>query len=83
MALETELKTYREKLPELLREQGQGKFVLIHDHDIAGFFVAYEDAISAGYKQFGLSPFLAKQILATEQVHHITRSIACPTSPDK
>jgi hypothetical protein len=71
MALEKELTAYREKLPEL--KEHEGKFVLIHGDDIAGFYAAYEDAIQAGYQQFKLEPFLVKQINATEKVMHVTR----------
>jgi hypothetical protein len=34
-------------LPDL-KEQ-QGKFVLIHGDEVVDFYVAYEDAIKAGY----------------------------------
>ena len=81
MALETELKTFEEKLPELLANEG--KFVLIHGKDIEGFFVAYEDAVSEGYAKFGLDPFLVRRILATEQVQFVTRFQPCLTSPAK
>jgi hypothetical protein len=47
MALEQELATYKAKLPDL-KEQ-QGKFVLIHGDEVVDFYVAYEDAIKAGY----------------------------------
>lgn len=81
MALETELKTYSEKLPELLENEGQ--FVLVHGDRIVGFFVAYEDAVSEGYKEFGLDPFLVKRIESVETAHLITRGAPCHTSPAK
>jgi hypothetical protein len=81
MALETELKTFHEKLPELI--ESEGKFVLIHGESVAGVFVAYEDALKEGYEQFGLQPFLVKRIQAHEQVQFITRFSACHTSPAK
>ena len=78
MVLEHELKTYEQKLSDLLAHQG--KFVLIHDDEVAGIFGAYEDAIRAGYEKYGLSPFLVKQILAVERVQYFTRPIvACHT----
>ena len=60
MALETELATYRRKLPEL--HDQQGKFALIHGQDLVGVFGAYEDALAEGYKEFGLEPFLVQRI---------------------
>jgi hypothetical protein len=73
MALETELATYKLKLPEL--KDKEGKFVLIHGTDIVDFFSAYDDAIKAGYAKFGLEPFLVKQIQTMEQVQFISRFV--------
>ncbi len=79
MALEQELETYKNKLPELVANEG--KFVLIHGDDVVNMYDSYEDAIKEGYSRFGLKPFLVKQIESTEQVHFISRFIApCPTS---
>ena len=71
MALETELSTYRSKLPEL--HDQQGKFALVHGHDLIGVYGAYEDALAEGYKQFGLEPFLVQKIEAIEQVQFVSR----------
>ncbi|HEX4795518.1 MAG TPA: hypothetical protein VH370_17130 [Humisphaera sp.] len=78
MVLEHELKTYEQKLPELLADEG--KFVLIHESEVAGCFGTYEDAIRAGYTRYGLKTFLVKQIHAVEQVQYFMRPISpCPT----
>ncbi len=73
MALEKELATYKDKLPEL--KEHEGKYVLIHGDRVVDFFAAYEDALKAGYQQFKLEPFLVKQVNATEQVLHLTRHV--------
>lgn len=73
MQLERELATYREKLPELV--QHEGKYVLIHGDSVADIFATYQDALRQGYRQFGLEPFLVKQILSTERIHFITRTV--------
>lgn len=73
MALEKELATYKEKLPEL--KQHEGKFVLIHDDKVVDLFTSYEDALKEGYKQFGLTPFLVKQVHAVEPVFCFSRPI--------
>jgi hypothetical protein len=78
MALERELETYRQKLPELLANEG--KFVLIHGGDIVDVFGTYEDAIKEGYGKFQLAPFLVKQIQSVEQIHFISRLNPCHTS---
>lgn len=71
MALETELGTYRAKLPELAKDEG--KFVLIHGNDVIDVYGTYEDAIKEGYAKFKLEPFLVKQIHTIEQVQFISR----------
>src|SRR5262249_1330330 len=43
MPLEKELATYKEKLPELLAEEG--KFVLIHGDTVVATYSSYEDAV--------------------------------------
>jgi hypothetical protein len=73
MQLERELATYREKLPELV--QHEGKYVLIQGDSVADIYATYQDALRQGYRQFGLEPFLVKQILSTERIHFVTRAI--------
>jgi hypothetical protein len=81
MALETELATYKTKLPELIADDKEGKFVLIHANDVIDVYGTYEDAIKEGYAQFGLEPFLVKQVQALEQVQFISRFVPpCHTS---
>ena len=71
MPLEAEMATYRAKLTELARDEG--RYVLIHGPDVVDTFAAYEDALRAGYREFGLEPFLVKQIQTTELVQFISR----------
>jgi hypothetical protein len=75
MVLEKEIETYHSKLPELLAHQG--KFVVIHEGDVIGFFDTYADAVQAGYDKCGLESFLVKQVQEVEQVQFITAS-PCP-----
>ena len=72
MALETELETFNSRLPELKAEH-EGKFALVHQDRVADIFSSYEDAVKAGYAQFGLSPFLVKQIHSVEQAQFVSR----------
>jgi hypothetical protein len=78
MALETELETYKTKLPELLADEG--KFVLVHGDKIIDVYGTYEDAIKAGYSRFGLTPFLVKQVESIDQVQFISPFVSCHTS---
>ena len=72
MALERELEVYLRELPRL-KAENEGKFVLIHGERVIDIFSSYDDAIKAGYGQFGLEPFLVKQIHALEQAQFISR----------
>jgi hypothetical protein len=73
MALEQELATYQERLPELLAQEG--RFVVIHAKEIAGCFDTYGDALQVGYDRFQLAPFLVKQIHAVEPTLFIGHAI--------
>ncbi|MGD0567939.1 MAG: hypothetical protein ABSA78_06005 [Candidatus Sulfotelmatobacter sp.] len=73
MALEKELATYNEKLPQL--KENEGKFVLIHGDQLVDVYTSYEDAIKEGYAKFKLEPFLVKQIHSVEQVQFISRFV--------
>jgi hypothetical protein len=76
MSLEKELETYNNELQNLLSEEG--KFVLIQGDKVIGTYTSYEDAIREGYRQFGLQPFLVKQIRAIEEAQLITRLLNIP-----
>lgn len=73
MVLEKELETYKSRLPEL--KAHEGKYVLIQGAQVVDFFSSYDDALKEGYKRFGTTPFLVKQILAVEPVYHFTRPL--------
>lgn len=79
MALEMEKETYKKNLPEL--KEHEGKFVLIHEDQIIDTYTSYEDAIKEGYKEFGLKPFLVKQIHAIDQIQFISRFVKICETP--
>jgi hypothetical protein len=69
--LETELATYAAHRDELLRE-AEGKWVLIHGHDVLDIFEDQNEAIDEGYRRLGNVAFLAKQILHVEVIETVT-----------
>jgi hypothetical protein len=75
MTLEKELATYQAKLPEL-KQQHEGKFVLIHGDEVVDTYSSYDDALKEGYRRFGLEPFLVKQIHSVEPIYYATRPIS-------
>ncbi len=78
MALEKEQQTYERNLETLCGEEG--KFVLIQGERIVGTYDSYQDALKAGYEEFGLTPFLVKRISAVEDIQFFTRDpSACRT----
>ena len=78
-ALKVELETYSRQRDRLVSES-EGKYVLISKDQVAGVWDTYEDALKAGYTQFGLQPFLVKQIQGIDRVHFFTRKlVACPS----
>jgi len=74
-SFDLELTTY-EREKERLLSASEGKYVVIRGDTIAGVWDTYEDALRAGYRQFGLEPFLVKQIRRIEQVYYFTRDIS-------
>ena len=56
--LQTEIKTYNERLPDLLANEG--KFVVIKGDEVIGIFDTYADAILTGREKFKDDVFLVK-----------------------
>ena len=78
MALETELETYKAKLPTLNTEEGKFALVLGGDLEV---FRTYDDAIEAGYSRYGLGPFLVKRIQAFERAQFLPHLFAIVSAP--
>jgi hypothetical protein len=72
MALEQELQTYQKLLHSELATE-EGRFALIAGDDLLGVFDSYNDALTAGYKERGLEPFLVKQVASVETVAYFSR----------
>jgi hypothetical protein len=69
-ALADEITTYRARLSEMVKEH-EGEFALIKLTEIVGFFPDESSAVREGHSRFGISPFLIKQITASEHVIYI------------
>lgn len=81
MALEREIETYRNKLPELLANEG--KYVVIHGEEIVGTFDGLGDALRAGYERFLNEAFLVRQVSKEEKVLYLPRNLRpCPSSTE-
>jgi len=76
--LKKEMETFEQHRERLVAESF-GKFALIHGDEIDGVWDTYQDALAAGYKKFGLDPFLVKRIVSTESIQFFTRDVVtCP-----
>ncbi|MBI5794383.1 hypothetical protein HZA87_04890 [Candidatus Uhrbacteria bacterium] len=73
--LSQELTTYQSEKARLLAESN-GKFVLVKGTDIIGVYVSQDDALQEGYRRFGNTEFLVKQITALEEFSNFSRAIA-------
>ncbi len=76
MALDRELAHYDAHKGVFLDHEG--KFVVIHGENVAGFWETYEDALQVACLEFGIEPFLIKKIEAVEPIHYIRGLPACP-----
>lgn len=64
--LEPELKTFEDKLPELLQTDN-GRFVLIKEGSVVGTYADIQDALQTGYEKFGHQAFFVRQILPLQK----------------
>jgi hypothetical protein len=71
--LATELVTYRDRLDELLRHEGQ--YVVIKGRVIAGFFRNRKSAVAAAIAQYGPGPVLTKKVVEREPICRIGQAI--------
>lgn len=74
--LKTDLNAYESLKPAVLEHEG--KYVLIHRRQNAGIWDTYEDALQAGYQQFGLKLFLVKRIQGVEGIQSFSRELWAP-----
>ena len=75
MALERELETYQRLLHSELAVE-EGRFALIAEDHLLGVFDSYNDALTAGYKERRLDPFLVKKVASIETVADLWRRVA-------
>lgn len=72
--LREEIRTYK-KMKKRLLEEAKGRHVLIKDNQIIDTFSSYDDALSEGYKLFGNTPFLVKEIREVEEIKHFAHPL--------
>jgi hypothetical protein len=64
--LEEERQFYAENLTEWLKSY-PGKFVLVKGRELIGTFDTIDEALAAGARQLGLTPFLVRRVQETQE----------------
>jgi hypothetical protein len=72
--LEREIRAYEARKDELVSKSA-GKFALVKDDRVVSVFDTEADAINEGYRQFGNTPFLVKEIVALETPLYFTSNV--------
>lgn len=74
--LARELAAFRKLLPQLLADPAhRDRFALIHGDAFAGSYPTFDAALAAGYDQFGLDPFMVKEITEHEVPKYFSRNL--------
>ena len=68
MSLEIEIEYYNELRRELLKEHGEGKFVVIKWRELLGVFDTNDEAYSAGLNAYGVVSFLLRPIRKVDPI---------------
>ena len=61
MPLETEIRAYEARKPEL-EEHHLGKWVIFHGDDLIGAFDTLDNAAAEAIQRFGRGPYLIRQV---------------------
>lgn len=78
MNVQNAIETYNENFNSLLSHEGE-YIILYGDKQFEGYWKSYDDALKAGYEQFGLEPFFVKKIEREESAHYFTRGVISGT----
>jgi hypothetical protein len=86
--LTVEWDLYRREVGRWLGEGLEGRWVLIKDEEVIGFFDTRDAAMDAAYKRYLIprQPFLVHQILTRERLLRVNRFLRpnpCPTPPSQ
>jgi hypothetical protein len=68
--LAQELATYAAEKESLLADS-LGKYVVISGDRVLGTWDTFDEALTAGYSEVGIRPFLVREVRPVEEVHYI------------
>ena len=67
-AVGADLKFFESMRKRWLKEGKKGRFSLIHDRELIGWFSSHEAALDRGYDLYGSGPFTIHPLLENEQL---------------
>ena len=73
--LAAESRTYEANVARWAEEH-DGEFVLIRGTEVVGFYTTNEQALSEGYRRFGIVSFFVKKVSRQAQAHFVSRLVA-------
>lgn len=74
MHLNKELQTFARNKARLLIEK-KGRFVLIKNEKVISDFENYDEALTDGYRKFGNTEFLIKQVVENEVANFFSKEV--------
>ena len=74
MAIDREWETFQANLPALLEKEA-GRYVLIHDDQVASVWDTQAEALEEGYRRFNLESFLVQHVVADEKPIFVPRGL--------
>ncbi len=73
VSVETDYDAFRRELPDLLADpQNHDLFALVGGGRVVGLYPTFDAAADAGYKRFGLDPFLVQPVVEKERPKYFT-----------
>ena len=70
-----ESRTFADNVAQWAKEH-DGEFVLIRGSHVEGFYATNEQALSEGYRRFGVVPFFVGEMRQPEQADFVSRLVA-------
>ena len=65
MALEVEAKSFEARRAELLKDHA-GQFAVVKGETLFGTFTTFTEAFEAGVRQYGVTPFMVREITSED-----------------
>ena len=78
-SLREALQTYRSRKRGLIEQGEDGRYVLIRGSNVGGVFDSREEGLAAGYRDFGNTAFLVREIREFDRTWHVRPVLLTPS----